>query len=405
MALARRAPRLPRLGRQDHVESLQNHCDESERSGGLTRQRTEKSQCGGDTSRRRPALPYGADRRLGSGHGTAGDDVTMQDIDGIARYWESELALAGSRETRVPTIARPIGRTWIWSDLHLGDRGPLEAFDRPFADVPAMNRHLLARWRQRVQPGDTIICLGDVAHPDAWRDRRLVLRSAGVPGRADPDPRQPRRGVGQPSAAAQNGPDRDHSSRARRAAAAADASAAAAGAGRLRERARARTPEAVAEQEAAHQRERGAVGLPAREAVRHQASGPPAGGRTNRPRAQHQGAATRRWQPPCPDGPKPEDEIQDPLPASARRTAHPAPGLTDDCDPCHAPPRRLSEVSHPNGTGTQFVYPDESNETEAVTEARTRFRVASFTAIWHLVAALEQRADLPERYRTPFGTG
>ena len=78
----------------------------------------------------------------------------MQDIDGIARYWESELALAGSRDTRVATIASPIGRTWIWSDLHLGDRGPLEAFDRPFADVPAMNRHLLGRWRQRVQPGD-----------------------------------------------------------------------------------------------------------------------------------------------------------------------------------------------------------------------------------------------------------
>ena len=106
----------------------------------------------------------------------------MQDIDGIARYWESELALAGSRETRVPTIATPIGRTWIWSDLHLGDRGPLEAFDRPFADVPAMNRHLLARWRQRVQPGDTIICLGDVAHPDAWRDRRLVLDLRACPG-------------------------------------------------------------------------------------------------------------------------------------------------------------------------------------------------------------------------------
>ena len=72
----------------------------------------------------------------------------MQDIDGIARYWESEFALAGSRETRVPTIASPIGRTWIWSDLHLGDRGPLEAFDRAFADVPAWGE----RARHRCQP-------------------------------------------------------------------------------------------------------------------------------------------------------------------------------------------------------------------------------------------------------------
>ena len=68
----------------------------------------------------------------------------------------------------------------------------------------------------------------------------------------------------------------------------------------------------------------------------------------------------------------------------------------------------LSEVSHPNGTGTQFLFPDDSNETEAVSAARTRFRKASLTAIWHgrhLVAALEQRADLPERYRSEFGTG
>ncbi len=68
----------------------------------------------------------------------------------------------------------------------------------------------------------------------------------------------------------------------------------------------------------------------------------------------------------------------------------------------------LSEVSHPNGTGTQFLFPDESNETEAVAAARTRFRGASLMAIWHgrhLVAALEQRADFPERYRTEFGTG
>ena len=68
----------------------------------------------------------------------------------------------------------------------------------------------------------------------------------------------------------------------------------------------------------------------------------------------------------------------------------------------------LSEVSHPNGMGTQFLFPDERNETEAVTAARTRFRGAAIWAIWHgrhLIAALEQQADLPERYRTEFCTG
>ena len=74
-------------------------------------------------------------------------------------------------------------RTWIWSDLHLGDRSISEAWDRPFRSVRHMNRALLAEWRRRVRPGEAIICLGDVAHADAWRDdSRLRLDVAGCPG-------------------------------------------------------------------------------------------------------------------------------------------------------------------------------------------------------------------------------
>jgi len=65
----------------------------------------------------------------------------------------------------------------------------------------------------------------------------------------------------------------------------------------------------------------------------------------------------------------------------------------------------LSEISHPNGVGTQFLYPDPSNENETVERARARFRYASIVAIWHcrhLVAALENNVDLPERYRAAF---
>ena len=45
-----------------------------------------------------------------------------------------------------------------------------------------MNRHLLREWSRRVHADDTIICLGDIAHPDAWRDRRLVLDVRNCPG-------------------------------------------------------------------------------------------------------------------------------------------------------------------------------------------------------------------------------
>ena len=49
-----------------------------------------------------------------------------------------------------------------------------------------MSWHLFRNWRRRVDAGDTVICLGDVAHPDAWRDDRLVHDLAECPGRLPP---------------------------------------------------------------------------------------------------------------------------------------------------------------------------------------------------------------------------
>ena len=46
-----------------------------------------------------------------------------------------------------------------------------------------MNRALLAAWRATVRHDDTIICLGDVAHPDFWSDRRHSGDLRACPGR------------------------------------------------------------------------------------------------------------------------------------------------------------------------------------------------------------------------------
>ena len=101
------------------------------------------------------------------------------------------------------TVATPILRpdpehTWIWSDLHLGDHAMVDAWSRPFRNVTHMNREPLAEWRRRVRPGDTIICLGDVAHPDAWREHSRLQRDlAGCPGERmhfEPCPHRPRGG-------------------------------------------------------------------------------------------------------------------------------------------------------------------------------------------------------------------
>ena len=83
----------------------------------------------------------------------------------------------------IPILRPDPAHTWIWSDLHLGDLAMVEAWNRPFRNLTHMNRALLAEWRRRVRPSDMIICLGDVAHPDAWREHsRLQLDLAGCPG-------------------------------------------------------------------------------------------------------------------------------------------------------------------------------------------------------------------------------
>ena len=117
--------------------------------------------------------------------------------EAIRDQWEAELELESPATTQtseetllatlmqeapIPIISSPPERTWIWSDLHLADRSVLAASNRPFRSIEEMNRHLLREWSRRVHANDTIICLGDVAHPDAWGNRRLLLDLRNCPG-------------------------------------------------------------------------------------------------------------------------------------------------------------------------------------------------------------------------------
>ena len=93
-----------------------------------------------------------------------------------------ELLVDLPTDADVPVVASAPERTWLWSDLHLSDPSVVLGSGRPFGSVEEMNRHLLRNWRRRVGAGDTVICLGDVAHPEAWRDDCLVLDLAECPG-------------------------------------------------------------------------------------------------------------------------------------------------------------------------------------------------------------------------------
>ena len=76
--------------------------------------------------------------------------------------------------------ASEVGRTWIWSDLHLDHAEVVWCFNRPFRTSQAMCRALVEAWRETVEESDRIICLGDVTVGMANRGIDKAL--ATVPG-------------------------------------------------------------------------------------------------------------------------------------------------------------------------------------------------------------------------------
>jgi calcineurin-like phosphoesterase family protein len=78
---------------------------------------------------------------------------------------------------------------WFTADMHLGHANIIRYCDRPFADVEAMNRALVARWNDTVADGDDVWVLGDVALGNIDESLRLVRDLAGtkllVPGNHD----------------------------------------------------------------------------------------------------------------------------------------------------------------------------------------------------------------------------
>lgn len=53
--------------------------------------------------------------------------------------------------------------TWFTADLHLGHSNIIDYCNRPFADVDAMNRALIANWNEVVAKDDTVWVVGDFA--------------------------------------------------------------------------------------------------------------------------------------------------------------------------------------------------------------------------------------------------
>jgi calcineurin-like phosphoesterase family protein len=78
---------------------------------------------------------------------------------------------------------------WFTSDLHFGHANIIRYCQRPYADVDAMDRDLVARWNATVAPGDEVWVLGDVAMGRIDESLLLLGELAGtkrlVPGNHD----------------------------------------------------------------------------------------------------------------------------------------------------------------------------------------------------------------------------
>ena len=70
---------------------------------------------------------------------------------------------------------------WLWSDLHLGHAMTISVFGRPYSTPEEMDDALYGAWRRLVDPGDTVVILGDVSI--GGLSGRQLKRFRAAPGR------------------------------------------------------------------------------------------------------------------------------------------------------------------------------------------------------------------------------
>lgn len=56
---------------------------------------------------------------------------------------------------------------WLTADTHFGHANIIKYCKRPFKDLNGMNAGLIKKWNEKVNPGDTVVVLGDFA----WEKR------------------------------------------------------------------------------------------------------------------------------------------------------------------------------------------------------------------------------------------
>jgi hypothetical protein len=66
---------------------------------------------------------------------------------------------------------------------------------------------------------------------------------------------------------------------------------------------------------------------------------------------------------------------------------------------------QLSEIAHPNGAGTQYLFPELTDEASEFIKTKESLRRIALSSLWHrfhLLDALQRSADLPEKFKASF---
>lgn len=93
----------------------------------------------------------------------------------------AQLLSAARRMPAGELHAQDHPEVWLWSDLHLGHAMALSVFGRPYWTPEEMDDDLFGAWGRAVEPGHTVVILGDVAI--GGLSGRRLKRFRGAPGR------------------------------------------------------------------------------------------------------------------------------------------------------------------------------------------------------------------------------
>lgn len=108
-------------------------------------------------------------------------EIDNLSIGSEERQGLAQLLSAARRMPAGELHAQDHPEVWLWSDLHLGHAMALSVFGRPYWTPEEMEDDLFETWRRVVDPGHTVVILGDVAI--GGLSGRRLKRFRAAPGR------------------------------------------------------------------------------------------------------------------------------------------------------------------------------------------------------------------------------